>query len=754
MYLFGPSDRSVRMERKERTINLYLLLILPFGLASIAWAITWFRRETFDARLVILALAMIFLNSFLRIQLPRNNVPPTISKALIMMSMLIYGAEIAVFLAVCETAYTSVHFRHKGVPIRPRIVIFNMMIAGITVFAADRAVRVVFGSAKLVFPGLETVVLISLLIMIAFSMFLVNTLLVVPFLAMRGEKSLSQVLKEYWPDVLAVHLLGAVMAGLMLKALEQINMYVFASIMGFFALVYWTYRRNVDDVKNTAAAAQHAEHQRAEQAEKHISQLEHYVAEMERTSGDLRESRELFRHAAYHDELTGLPNRNQIIDSIREHIEKKKNDSRHNFAVLFLDLNRFKTINDSLGHATGDLLIKHVARRLKEILTSTQMVGRFSGDEFAILITQFSDAREVTELASKVARRLAEPFRLGDRRVFTSVGVGIAFGNRDYIEPLEILRDSDIAMYYAKENHKNFVIFDQKMHARAVTLLQLETDLRLAIERGELEIFYQPIIGLADTKLAGFEALLRWNHPTRGLISPSEFIPLSEDTALIIPMTLQVLKTACLQLVDWQRRFASDDTLTISVNLSGKHFAYPDLVQQIKTILKQTRISPECLKLEITESAVMANAENAIVMLKQIRETGVQVSIDDFGTGHSSLSYLQRFPVDTLKIDRSFVSAMEDGSENGEIVRTVLALAKILKLNVVAEGIESIHQFHQLRILGCEYGQGYLFSRPLPAQEIEKKMQKDKFQWEDILPMQEFATRDREYELKELTAIH
>ncbi|MBC7901712.1 MAG: EAL domain-containing protein, partial [Saprospiraceae bacterium] len=280
-----------------------------------------------------------------------------------------------------------------------------------------------------------------------------------------------------------------------------------------------------------------------------------------------------------------------------------------------------------------------------------------------------------------------------------------------------------------------------------------ETDLRFAVERDELELFYQPVVGLCDTKLVGFEALVRWNHPTRGLISPNEFIPVSEDTGLIVPMTLQILKTACLQLVDWQKRFPSEDPMTVSVNLSGKHFSHPDLVQHIKTVLNETGITPGCLKLEITESAVMENAESAIVMLRQIRETGVQLSIDDFGTGHSSLSYLQRFPVDTLKVDRSFVNAMEDGSANGEIVRTVLALAKILKLNVVAEGIESIHQFHQLRVLGCEYGQGYLFSRPLPVPEIEKMLE-GKFQWDNILPVKEFGIRAQEPELKELVSVH
>src|SRR5260221_8574326 len=250
------------------------------------------------------------------------------------------------------------------------------------------------------------------------------------------------------------------------------------------------------------------------------------------------------------------------------------------------------------------------------------------------------------------------------------------------------------------------------MHIRAVTRSQVETDLRFAIERDEFELYYQPIVSLDTASLSGFEALVRWNHPQRGLVPPNEFIPVSENTGLIIPMTVKILHQACSQVVKWQKFSNSSSPLSIAVNLSGKHFGHPALVDQINSVIKDTGIDPASLKLELTESAVMENAEAAIQMLKQIKETGVRVSIDDFGTGYSSLSYLHRFPIDLLKVDRSFVSAMDNNTENGEIVRTVIALAKALNLKVVAEGIESIHQFHQLRILGCEYGQGYLFSKP------------------------------------------
>jgi EAL domain-containing protein (putative c-di-GMP-specific phosphodiesterase class I) len=361
------------------------------------------------------------------------------------------------------------------------------------------------------------------------------------------------------------------------------------------------------------------------------------------------------------------------------------------------------------------------------------MVARFSGDKFGVILTDLLSRDEATGFADRLAKRLAEPYTLDGRQVFTSAKIGIAYVNSKYPEAEDILRDADIAMNYAKDNNQNYVIFDQKMHIRAVTRLQLETDLRFAIERNEFELFYQPIIALDTASLTGFEALVRWNHPQRGLVPPNEFIPISESTGLIIPMTVQILHAACTQVVAWQKVAGSSNPLSVAVNLSGKHFAHPALVEQITTVIKETGISPQSLKLELTESAVMDNAEAAILMLKQIKETGVQISIDDFGKGYSSLSYLHRFPIDLLKVDRSFVSAMEENSENGEIVRTVIALAKALGLKVVAEGIESIHQFHQLRILGCEYGQGYLFSKPLPVKEIERLLH-DGTRWQNILP--------------------
>lgn len=497
-------------------------------------------------------------------------------------------------------------------------------------------------------------------------------------------------------------------------------------------ITYIIYRRYAN-YKKVSAQAEQAERLRAEQAENHIEELQHHIAEQDRISQALRESKERFRHAAFHDALTDLPNRNLFMETLKFSLEKTKQKADFKFAVLFLDINRFKTINDSLGHSMGDKLILHVAKRLAASVREKDLVARFGGDEFAFILKNITDIEDVILFAERIKDKISAPFNLNGRQVFTSFSIRISLGNAEYEAAEDVLRDADIAMYHAKDADKDYVVFDKKMHTRAVTLHQLETDLRLAVERDEFSMYYQPIISLHSMKLSGFESLIRWNHPQRGLIPPSDFIPVSEETGLIVPMTLWILRTSCRQIVEWQRKYPEYENLVVSVNLSGKHFAQKNLVEQIKAILLETEIDPACLKLELTESAVMENAEKVISMLTQIRELGIKLSIDDFGTGYSSLSYLHRFPINTLKVDRSFVSTMENGSENGEIVRTVIALAKTLKLDVVAEGIETIHQLHQLRILGCEYGQGYLFSRPVPAAEAEKLLT-DKSRWGDIIP--------------------
>lgn len=738
------------MQKKDRKANLYFAGILPFGVIAIAWAVIAFPVGKVNPGLIALSVVTVFLSSYLRIQIPRTKIHLTISDALIILSFLIYGGSVAILLATLEASFSSIRLRQKGGTIKTKTIILNMMIAAISVFVTAFIVSEVFGPIEAIIENTAPTILVALLLVMAGSQFLMNSVLVATAIAIRTQKSLWSVWNDYCLNVLVIYLAGSLMAGAGVIALHQINMFLFAAVIGIFALVYITYRRYLDDIKDTAAKAENAERERAEQAEQHVKELKHYVAELERSSKALSESREKFRHAAYHDALTGLPNRFYFLETIKTLLDKCREDEKQKFALLFLDLNRFKMMNDSLGHSMGDQLIKNVADRISRLMRKGDLVGRFSGDEFAIVLSERLEQNDAVAFAERIAKRLSEPFTLSGHQVFTSASIGIAFGRPDYSDAEDILRDADIAMYYAKNNQQDYVIFDQNMHTRAVTLLQLETDLRNAVERNEFELFYQPVIELNQMKLVGFEALLRWNHPQRGLILPNDFIPVAERTGLIVPITMQILRYACKQLKTWQSRSAEDRTLNISVNLSGKHFAYPSLVRDVKDIVDEAQIDPGCLKMEITESAVMENAENAINMLRQIKESGVKLSIDDFGTGYSSLSYLHRFPIDTLKVDRSFVTMMEDGSENGEIVRTVIALAKALKLSVVAEGIENVHQLHQLRVLRCEYGQGYLLSRPLPVNEIDKLLD-DKLRWQNILPSHNFELILNDQDFSHLT---
>jgi diguanylate cyclase (GGDEF)-like protein len=714
------------VENPEKYIKYYLALILPLGLAAVGWSLYDFPVQKISADLIVLSVITVFFGSSLRIQLPRTKIHLTVSDALVILTFLIYGGEIAILLAAFEALVTTLNFRRKGVSIKVRTIFLNVATASIAAFTTALIANLIFTSPSDIAIRGTAVPLVALLMTTALSQFVVNAVCAGIFISLKSDKNFWQVLNEYCLNGLVMYIVGALMAGVALEALKQINIFLFAVAVGVSALVYFTFRRYVNDVKK-------AESERAEQAEKHIVELQHYIVEQERISEALSESKEKFRHAAFHDALTDLPNRNQFVEILRDLLDKTRREPNYQFAVLFLDLTRFKTVNDSLGHSTGDRLLRFVGERLKKLIGQKDLLARFSGDEFCIILNHVKNAEEAGSFAQLINHRLASPFAIDGRQVFINAVIGISLGNVVYQNAEDVLRDADIAMYHAKESGKMFEVFNPAMHARAVTLLQIETDLRYALERKEFEAYYQPIVSLGSLELAGFETLIRWNHPQKGLVAPNEFIPVSEETGLIVPITYWILEESCRQMVEWQSLQSNDKLLFISVNLSGKHFVHNDLVEQIQNIIIKTGIAPHCLKLEITESAVMENAEQTIEMLERLKKLGVQLSIDDFGTGYSSLSYLHRFPVDTLKIDRSFVGTMEDVSENSAIIRTIIGLAKTLGMDVVAEGIETINQFRQLRFLGCEYGQGYLISRPAPADKIERFFTEETY-LQEILP--------------------
>lgn len=431
---------------------------------------------------------------------------------------------------------------------------------------------------------------------------------------------------------------------------------------------------------------------------------------------DRKQAEAQLLHDAFHDRVTQLPNRALFLDRLNHRLQRSRRGDASPFTVLFLDLDRFKVINDSLGHPVGDQLLVELARRLRATLRPGDTVARFGGDEFTLLL-EGADLAEARVVADRIHADLRRPFQLGNHEVFTTVSIGVAGHHSPYQQAEEMLRDADLAMYRAKDRGRSrSELFDTTLHMEALTRLQVETDLRRALDRGEFELFYQPIVRLEDGVVQGFEALVRWWHPIRGLLLPAAFLPIAEDTGLVVPMGSWVLAQVCRQLRTWEEAHGPDVLVPVRVNVSAHQLAREDFVAGVRGTLTEAGVSPGLVHLELTESAMMENAEATVAKLTALKELGVGLAIDDFGTGYSSLAYLHRFPTDSVKIDRSFVKGLgrTAGSDLG-IVRTIVDLARDLGMEVVAEGIETRAQVDLLRSAGCGTGQGFLFARPLPA---------------------------------------
>jgi len=425
-------------------------------------------------------------------------------------------------------------------------------------------------------------------------------------------------------------------------------------------------------------------------------------------------------HDALHDALTGLPNRALFMDRLEQQLKRSQSQNGYLFAVLFLDLDRFKVVNDSVGHLIGDKLLIEIARRLEKSISPTDTVARLGGDEFTILLENIASKSEATLVAESIYQTLSFSFHIDGYELFSTASIGIALSSHGYEKPEDILRDADLTMYSAKEQGKaRYEVFNSSLRDRALQRLELETDLRRALERNEFEVYYQPITSLPLGTLSGFEALARWNHPVKGSIGPGDFIPVCEETGLIVPLGRWLLKEACKAARSWQLKYPEHPPIKMSVNLSGQQFREPELIEEIEAVLTETGLAGKFLKLEITESILIDNLETVTEIILKLRQKDIQFSIDDFGTGYSSLSYLHRFPVDTIKIDRSFVSQMQSSGENSAIVKAIVTLAHMLDMDVIAEGIETTTQLAQLKLLQCEYGQGFFFSKPLSQEHAE-----------------------------------
>ncbi|MDJ0598700.1 MAG: EAL domain-containing protein [Crocosphaera sp.] len=422
-----------------------------------------------------------------------------------------------------------------------------------------------------------------------------------------------------------------------------------------------------------------------------------------------------------HDKLTGLPNRRLFSEELEKSLQKAHENNNFSFTVLILDLDQFKLINNSYGHLMGDELLIQIGKRLKKYLHSQDILARLGGDEFGIILNHLGNLDHTLEIIDFIKQDFARPFKLNSYEVYSSASIGITVSDSNYQKVGDILRDADAALHQAKIKDKaSYTIFRQEMYVEAVNRLQLDNDLRRAIDRKEFELRYQPIVELNTKKITGFEALVRWRHPEKGLISPGKFIPMAEETGLIIPLSNWILNQGCQQMYEWQKLSENSQGLIISINLSAKEFSQKNLVEKIINTVQRLGINNHCLKLEITESCIINNTEEVRSILTELKALGIKLSMDDFGTGYSSLSYLHRFPFDTLKIDRSFIKDMSQSTDKLRLTQTIINLANDFGMEVIAEGIETREQFEQLQQLGCSYGQGYYFAQPLTAQAAEK----------------------------------
>jgi len=703
-------------------------LIAAAGSTVLAYAAHKVPYRQLDFRFLLLFLLTVVVSSRIAIKIPRANTTITVADSFVFLSLLLYGPEAAVIIAATDGLTSGLHLSKRAIT-----VFFNAGAMACAIFITGTIAQLVFGTSINLSTEPYTTTLI-LLCVVAVTQYLAHTWIVAICLAGKSGRPVWETWTKHYLWSSLTYFIGAFVAGAIVNLQHSVSFYAVLAPLPIISIIYFTYDKYLEDIRATAAKAEQAERERAEaeharaeaeglraeQAERHVAELNRYVEKLEATSKELEESREHFRHAAFHDALTGLPNRSLFSEHLRIALERARQNEEYLFCVLFLDLDRFKNINDSLGHPCGDELLNLVARRLEGCIRQTDMVARFGGDEFAILVDAIENPSDAMRVAEKVQEAISAPFKLHNHEAVTTASIGVALSTSDYSEAEDMIRDADTAMYRAKDQGKaRYQIFDTAMHTRAVTLLRLESDLRRALERNELCVYYQPIVSIASGELHGFEALVRWEHPERGLIPPDQFIAVAEETGLILSLGLGVLREACWQLRKWQQRSLSDRNLTISVNLSAKQLSQCDLIEKVEEVLTESGIDPWHLKLEITESVVMENAELAAVTLARLRGLGVRLSIDDFGTGYSSLSYLNRFPVDNLKIDRSFITRLNQGDENVEIVKTIVMLAGNLGMQVIAEGVETEDQLQQLRLLKCQYGQGYLFSKPLAAADAD-----------------------------------
>lgn len=714
------------------SVSIFGAVALAFSLVRQDWA------ALFPSIVVLLAFSALIAPR-MNISLPHSQVVLSFSDSATFFSFLMFGPHAAVWIAAIEMFFSCLYLRRKGTLFSRWSIGFNIGATTISTFVSV-SVLTLLGRETAMAPGVERYTLANvglLLGVLAILQFLVGSFFISVYQSLKFSSPWWEIWKGDYLSSSLTNFAGAGLAGIAYSLFSAGD--AGASIVGIviFVVFFLTYRQimakmseSIEKISEVGAEKAEVERRRREEVEAYATQLAVSLKEKEATVAELTESRRAFRHAAMHDALTSLPNRVyfcEFLDQLIAETRSQDGDRQGTHYVLFMDLSRFKSVNDTLGHNFGDRVLEAAAQRLRLSVAESDVVARFGGDEFAVVIKNVRSVADAERIAWRIHDRIAEPVSIDGSRITVGTKIGVAPLTADYSSPEEVLRDADIAMHHAEERGTNVEFFNQEIRDASLFRSQIESELPFAIERDELHLHYQPMISLSDGSLMGLEALARWNHPTKGPISPAEFVPVAEDSGLIVQMTSWLLREACRDLAAWQKSAPENAALVVSVNISGRHLSHQSLVNDIRKSLREHRLDPRTLKLEITESVAMENSGRSIEALTELARLGVQLSIDDFGTGYSNLGYLHKLPFDTIKIDRSFVASIgERGGEPG-MLQTIMSLAKNLKMKVIAEGIETSEQLEMLQSLGCDYGQGYLISRPVAPTAIDELMRAKKF---------------------------
>lgn len=713
---------------------LYKFVLILSGGICFAYSTVCLKSTVFSWGFVVLLMLALSAAPKLSVCIPHSKFAVSFADPLIFLAFLFYGGEAAIFIATVSAISTGFYLKSQRLIIKNWVIIANGASASLAAAAAYLVWTLFSNYANANNSLIDVSNLIIALSVLAITQFLASSLFSIVLHLLLHKASSWRLWKKDCLSSSLTQFVGAGLAGVVFLLSHSADFLTMTLALGIFGVFYLSYREMIKDVNEAVIQAEEAEHKkaeaeqkRAEEAESNLDKVNTLFAEQEKISRDLQKSKEALEHAVYYDSLTELFNRNYLIERL-ELLLDLDIDIANKYYVLFLDINRFKNINDSLGHPVGDNILILAAKRLKRVLRDEDTISRLGGDEFAIILNDLSSIEEAEYFARRIYRKLTQPFSVEGHKIYIDLNIGISPFDIEHQKPEDILRDADIAMHHAKESSLPIGVFDKELRRRFLEKVKLESELRFAVKRNELQLYYQPVVSLANRRLVGFETLLRWRHPKYGFISPVRFIPIAEELGLIIPITKWILREACAQIAEWKKSIPNTSHLRFSINISGKHLAIENLPEQVQKALKEADLDATSLILEITESSAMENAARTIKIFEKLRKIGVTISIDDFGTGYSSLSYLHRLPFDSLKIDRSFVSDVNKENENSQILQTIVSLAQQLNLRTVAEGIETIEQLNILQELGCDLGQGFLFSKPLPKDEAESLLYR-KPQW-------------------------